>query len=58
MNVRAEYGKVNTGTTADDSNKLVLRYINEENGTYVIDGVGGSSAYSVFYNASGEPSPT
>lgn len=57
--VRAEYGTVDTGTTADDSNKLVLRYINEEeNGSYVIDGIRGSSAYSIFYNASGEPTPT
>jgi len=56
--VRAEYGTVNTGTTTDDSNKLVLRYINEENGSYVIDGIRGNSAYSIFYDASGEPTPT
>lgn len=57
--VRAEYGTVDSGTTADDSNKLVLRYINQdENGSYVIDGIRGSSAYSLFYNASGEPTPT
>ncbi|NME95951.1 hypothetical protein HF847_08095 [Clostridium cochlearium] len=57
-NVKAEYGTVNTGTTADDSNKLVLRYINEEEGYYTIDGVRGNSAYSIFYNASGDPIPT
>lgn len=56
--VRAQYGGVNTGTTADDSNKLVFKNTREDNGTYVIDGVSGSSAYSIFYNASNEPTPT
>lgn len=56
--VRAEYGSVDAGTTADDTTKLVLRYNTSENGNYVIDGVRGNSAYSLFYNATGEPTPT
>ncbi|MEW9093571.1 MAG: flagellin [Clostridiaceae bacterium] len=58
-NVKAEYGTVNTGTTADDRSKLVLRYFGQEDeGSYAIDGVRGNSAYSIFYNASGDPVPT
>ncbi len=58
--VRAEYGSVDTGTTADDSNKLVLRYdiSDKDNGEYVIDGIRGNSAYTLFYNSSSEPTPT
>lgn len=56
--VQAQIGGVSTGTNVDDSNKLVLKNNEETNGTYIIDTVRGSAAYSIFYNSSGSPVPT
>lgn len=60
---QVQIGGVDSGTVFDDSNKLVIKYIpkndgSDNNGTYIIDGVRGNAAYTVFYKAYGEPSPT
>lgn len=56
--VKAEYGTIISGTTEDDSNKLALRNYKTDNGSCVIDGIRGTAAYSMFYDASSEPVPT
>lgn len=60
--IKVQIGGVDSGTAVDDKNKLVILYEGREgindNGTYIIDGVRGSAAYTVFYKAEGEPSPT
>lgn len=58
-----QIGGINSGTASEDNNKLVIKYNNKndgsnDSGTYVIDGVRGSAAYTIFYKAHGEPTPT
>ena len=60
--IKVQIGGVDSGTAIDDENKLVIKYESKDgindNGSYIIDGVRGSAAYTVFYRAQGEPSPT
>lgn len=61
--LKVQIGGVASGTAVDDLNKLVIKYESEDDGrdnrgNYIIDGVRGSAAYTVFYRARGEPSPT
>lgn len=61
--IKAEIGGQNTGVIgADDDNALsfTLEWNNTQTpaaGTYILDGVSGSAAYSVFYKTSGLPIP-
>lgn len=57
--VQAQIGGITSGTTEDDSDKLVFKINMQENGrndsgTYRIDGVRGNAAYTLFYQAEGE----
>lgn len=60
--LEVQIGGIDSGTAIDDENKLVIKYAPKDgennNGNYIIDGVRGSAAYTVFYKAQGEPSPT
>jgi len=61
--LKVQIGGVESGTAIDDENKLVIKYAPKDdgknnNGSYIIDGVRGSAAYTVFYKAEGDPSPT
>lgn len=61
--LQVQIGGVDSGTAIDDENKLVIKFDPKDdgennNGRYIIDGVRGSAAYTVFYKAQGEPSPT
>lgn len=61
--VQAQIGGITSGTTEDDSDKLVFKINMQENGrndsgTYRIDGVRGNAAYTLFYQAEGEPTPS
>lgn len=58
-----QIGGVDSGTNVDDDGKLVIKYNffedgRNDTGTYRIDGVRGSAAYTVFYRAQGEPAPS
>ena len=58
-----QIGGVDSGTAVDDTNKLVIKHVppddgTNNNGTYIIDGVRGTAAYTVFYKSQGEPRPT
>lgn len=59
----AQIGGVESNTYVDDTDKLVIKYNSkndgiDNSGTYIIDGVRGNAAYTIFYKAVGEPSPT
>ncbi|MDQ0157096.1 flagellin N-terminal helical domain-containing protein [Robertmurraya andreesenii] len=58
-----QIGGIDSGTNVDDNGKLVLKYHfvedgRNDTGTYRIDGVRGSAAYTIFYRAQGEPAPS
>lgn len=52
--VRAYFGVLTSGV-GDDSDKIGLRYTPSENGSHVIDGIRGSSAFSIFYDSTQTP---
>ncbi|MCR2822366.1 flagellin N-terminal helical domain-containing protein [Lederbergia panacisoli] len=61
--VQAQIGGITSGTAENDTDKLVFKVNMQENGrndtgSYRIDGVRGSAAYTFFYRAEGEPTPT
>jgi|BioPla2DNA2_1021312.scaffolds.fasta_scaffold17831_1 flagellin len=61
--ITVQIGGVDSGTAVDDTNKLVIKHVppddgTNNNGTYIIDGVRGTAAYTVFYKSQGEPRPT
>lgn len=58
-----QIGGIDSGTNVDDNGKLVIKYNfyedgRNDSGTYRIDGVRGSAAYTIFYRAQGEPAPS
>lgn len=61
--IKPEIGNINTGVVgANDKNALnfKLKWNKKETpmqGTYILDGVSGSAAYTVFYKTSGLPKP-
>lgn len=61
--LQVKIGGVESGTAFDDQNKLVIKHIPPDDGannsgTYIIDGVRGSAAHSIFYRTDGDPVPT
>lgn len=61
--LKVQIGGVNSGTTQDDTDKLVIKYdvLNDgtnNSGNYIIDGVRGNAAYTLFYQSYGEPKPS
>lgn len=61
--LQVQIGGVDSGTAIDDANKLVIKCTSkndgrDDRGSYIIDGVRGSAAYTVFYKPYGEPTPT
>nr|WP_255783392.1 flagellin [Oceanobacillus alkalisoli] len=61
--IKAQIGGVESETASDDEDKLVFK-INmqddgrDDTGTYVIDSVRGTAAFTFFYPSLGEPEPT
>lgn len=61
--LKIQVGGVSSGTSQNDSDKLVIKYDvpndgSNNSGNYIIDGVRGNAAYTVFYQSYGEPEPT
>ena len=61
--LKVQIGGVETGTEVSDTNKLVIKFETPSdgkyyNGEYIIDGVRGSAAYSIFYKSEGDPTPS
>lgn len=56
-------GGVSSGTSEPDENRLVIEHRpvddgRDNNGIYIIDGLRGSAAYTLFYRSEGDPRPT
>lgn len=61
--LQVQIGGVDSGTAIGDANKLVIKCSSrddgrDDTGKYIIDGVRGSAAYTIFYKSYGEPTPT